>query len=243
MNNPMMMNGMNQGMGMNPMMMNGMGMNQMNQMNQGMGMNQMNQMNQGMGMNQMNQGMGMNGMFNPNLMGGGMNQGMGGMGMNPMMNPMMNGMGMNPMMNMGGMNPMMMNGMNMGMGMNNGMMNNMTPQQIEEMKRQKRYMGYLMGKKMAEEKRKKEQGNNPTQVEEASQVTADTEITIKFKKNGTTKDIKMKAGEMIATLIGEYYEKTNNQGPFKYKGNTLSPEDCTTLLDHGMKNNDEIIVG
>ena len=226
MNNPMMMNGMNQGMGMNPMM-NGMGMNA------GMGMNQM---NQGMGM-------GMNGMFNPNLMGGGMNQGMGGMGMNPMMNPMMNGMGMNPMMNMGGMNPMMMNGMNMGMGMNNGMMNNMTPQQIEEMKKQKRYMGYLMGKKMAEEKRKREHGYNPTQVEETSQVTADTEITIKFNKNGTIKNIKMKAGEMIATLIGEYYEKTKNQGPFKYKGNTLSPEDCTTLLDHGMKNNDEIIVG
>ena len=231
MNNPMMMNGMNQGMGMNPMMMNGMGMNQMNQMNQGMGMNQM------------NQGMGMNGMFNPNLMGGGMNQGMGGMGMNPMMNPMMNGMGMNPMMNMGGMNPMMMNGMNMGMGMNNGMMNNMTPQQIEEMKRQKRYMGYLMGKKMAEEKRKREQGNNPTQVEETSQVTADTEITIKFNKNGTIKNIKMKAGEMIASLLAEYYEKTKNQGPFKYKGNTLNPEDCTTLLDAGMKNNDEIIVG
>ena len=111
------------------------------------------------------------------------------------------------------------------------------------MKKQKRYMGYLMGKKMAEEKRKREQGNNPTQVEETSQVTADTEITIKFNKNGTIKNIKMKAGEMIASLIGEYYEKTKNQGPFKYKGNTLSPEDCTTLLDAGMKNNDEITVG
>ena len=73
--------------------------------------------------------------------------------------------------------------------------------------------------------------------------TTETEIKIKFNKRGSITEIKMKAGSMIAELLLEYYEKTGEQGPFKYKGNTLKPDDCSNLLDNGMQNGDEIIVG
>ena len=215
--NNQMMAGMNPGMnGMNL----GMGMNPgMNGMNLGMGMNQG---MPGMGMNGMNMyGMGMNGM-NPGMLGmgmAGMNQGMG------MMNPMVMGGGFNPGM---GMNPMMGQGINM---------SQLTPQQ-------KRYLGYMMGKEMALKKKKTLGQSTETSSDNVSApISPETEITIKFKKGGSSKEIKMKAGAMIAELLGEYYEKTQNQGPFKYKGNTLNPEDCTSLLDNGMKDGDEIIVG
>ena len=214
--NNQMMAGMNPGMnGMNL----GMGMNQGMP---GMGMNGNNMY--GMGMNGMNMnGMGMNGM-NPGMFG----MGMGMAGMNPgmgMMNPMVMGGGFNPGI---GMNPMMGQGMNM---------SQLTPEQ-------KRYMGYLMGKEMALKKKKSLGQNTETSSDNVSTpISPETEITIKFKKSGNTKEIKMKAGSMIAELLGEYYEKTQNQGPFKYKGNTLNPEDCTSLLDNGMKDGDEILVG
>ena len=214
--NNQMMAGMNPGMnGMNL----GMGMNQGMP---GMGMNGNNMY--GMGMNGMNMnGMGMNGM-NPGMFG----MGMGMAGMNPgmgMMNPMVMGGGFNPGI---GMNPMMGQGINM---------SQLTPEQ-------KRYMGYLMGKEMALKKKKSLGQSTETSSDNVSTpISPETEITIKFKKSGTTKEIKMKAGSMIAELLGEYYEKTQNQGPFKYKGNTLNPEDCTSLLDNGMKDGDEIIVG
>ena len=56
-------------------------------------------------------------------------------------------------------------------------------------------------------------------------VIKDTEITITFISSSSKycKDIKMKAGEMVASLIGEYYEKTKNQGPFYYRRKMLSP--------------------
>ena len=71
----------------------------------------------------------------------------------------------------------------------------------------------------------------------------ETEITIKFNKRGSITEIKMKAGFMIAELLAEYYEKTKEQGQFKYKGTILKPDDCSSLLDNGMQNGDEIIVG
>ena len=226
--------------------------NNMNNMNMNMG-------NPGMGMNPMmmgGNGMGNMGM-NPMMMGG---NGMGNMGMNPMMGGMggMGNMGMNPMMMGGngmnmGMNPMMMGMGNMGMnpmmmGMGNMGMNQnmMTPQQKEEWKKQQRYLGYLYGKKMAEEKKKQSQGAQTSQtksVESSQPVTDDTELTIKFNKGGNITEIKMKADSMIAELIAAYYEKTKNNGPFKYKGKPLKSDDCTSLLDNEMKNEDEITVG
>ena len=76
-------------------------------------------------------------------------------------------------------------------------------------------------------------------------VIKDNEITITFISSSSKycKDIKMKAGEMVAILINEYYVKTKNEGPFYYRGKRLSPEDCTTLLEIGMKNGDIIFVG
>ena len=86
-------------------------------------------------------------------------------------------------------------------------------------------------------KQMKEQNQNQFNV------TAETEIKIKFNKGGSITEIKLKAGSMIAELLIEYYEKTKDQGPFKYKGTILKPDDCHTLLDNGMQNGDEIIVG
>ena len=205
-------------------------------------MNNMN-MNNGMGgMNGMNGMGGLNGMggmgMNPMMMGG---NGMGGMGMNQMMmgGNGMGGMGMNQMgMNQMGMNPMMMGG-----GMN--MQNNMTPEQLKQWKQQLRYQGYLMGKQMAMERSKKAQGSAPatTTNNDTAQANATGELSIKFKKGGDTKVIKMNANCMIAELLNEYFDKTKNQGPFKYNGKVLAVDDCSTLGDNGMKSGDEIIVG
>ena len=75
-------------------------------------------------------------------------------------------------------------------------------------------------------------------------VNEETEIKIKFNKGGSITEIKMKAGYMIAELLNEYYVKTSdNKGPFKYKGTILKLDDCSSLLDYGMQNGDEIIVG
>ena len=168
----------------------------------------------------------------------GMNQiGMNQMGMNPM-NPMM---GMNPMMM--GINPMMGMGMSptaMGGGM-------MTKKQKEEYKKFLRYQGYLAGKKMAEEKKRREKGNNPTTNAEMPEVNntpvnINSEITIKFIKAGNTTKIKMKANCMIAELLNKYSVKTGNTGNFNYKGSNLNINDCSTLFEKGMKNGDQITV-
>ena len=176
----------------------------------------------------------------------GMNPGMSGMGMTGM-NPGM-GMGMNPGMSgmgMTGMNPGMMNPMALGGGFNPmAMQSQMTPAQLEELKKQRRYQGYLMGKKLAEEKKKAQGKSTETSSDNVSTpISPETEIKIKFNKSGSVEEVKMKAGSMIAELLSEYYEKTKHQGPFKYKGNTLKSDDCSTLLDIGMKNCDEITVG
>ena len=172
--------------------------------------------------------------MNPGMMNNPMMMGGMGMGFNNSMMPM--GMNMN--------NPMMMgNNMQMNMGVN---LNMMTPQQREEYKKKQRYLGYLMGKKMAEEKKRAQQGNTPkvdTPVETKPDITPDTEVTIKFNKGGTITDIKAKGGDMIAVVLNDYAVKTNNKGPFKYKGKVLAATDCTTLIDNGIKDGDEITVG
>ena len=211
----MKMNQINNMNNMNKMKMNNMNMNNMNNMN----MNNMNNMN-------------MNNMNNMNNMG--------------MMNPMM------MQMNMGMMNPMMMQ-MNMGMMnpmVNGGNMNMMTKEQKEEWKRQQRYKGYLAGKFLAQMKKNKEIALNPKpQAQErapeaiSSSVANEAIIVIKFKKGGNTTKIKMKSGQMIAELLNKYSLKTNNTGPFKYKGEVLDINDCSSLTEKGMKNGDEIIVG
>ena len=206
-----------------------------------------NQMMAGMnpGMNGMNLGMGMNPGMNGMNLGMGMNQGMPGMGMNGMN---MYGMGMN------GMNPGMlgmgMAGMNPGMGMMNPMVMGggmMTKKQKEEYKKYLRYQGYLAGKRMAEEKKRREKGNNPTanlEVPEVNNtpVNSNSEITIKFIKAGNTTNIKMKANCMIAELLNKYSVKTGNTGNFNYKGSNLDINDCSTLAEKGMKNGDQITV-
>ena len=48
---------------------------------------------------------------------------------------------------------------------------------------------------------------------------------------------------MIAEIISDYYIKTNNQGPFKYKGKELKPDDSTCLNENGINDGDEITVG
>ena len=99
-------------------------------------------------------------------------------------------------------------------------------------------------------KKDKEKGLNPQAQEmqgntesNSSNLDSETEITIKFKKGGKTTKIKMKAGNMIAELLNKYSLKTNIIGPFKYKGETLDINDCSSLIEKGMKNEDEIIVG
>ena len=161
---------------------------------------------------------------------------------NPMMFQMM--MNYNMMMN----NPMMMQMM-----MNNPMMNNpnlmggggninmMNP---EQRKQYMRYLGYLKGKEMAEAKKRKEGSQNiQTTNAEQPQIKSGDKITIKFKKGGKCTKIKIKADSMIAELLNTYSQKTNDQGPFKYKGNVLNIEDCSSLIETGMRDGDEIIVG
>ena len=84
---------------------------------------------------------------------------------------------------------------------------------------------------------------NQMQKQNQFNMNEKTEITIKFNKLGSITEMKMKAGTMIAELIAEYCEKTKDEGPFKYKGTILNPDDCSLLLDYGMQNGDEIIVG
>ena len=242
----------NMGMGMNNNM--GMGMNNMNNMNNmGMGMNN----NMGMGMNN-NMGMGMNnnmgmGMNNMNNMGMGMNNmnqmgsnTMGPMGMNNMMNNM--GMGMNNQMGMNqmfmnSMGPMGMNNMMANMAMMQGMMQMQKAPMTEEQKKQLRMQGYLMGKKMAEERKKQNAANNPNPTPTVQEGPATGELTIKFKKGGSVTTIKMDAGSMVAELINEYFVKSHTTaGKFKYNNIELSISDTSTLAEAGLKNNAEISV-
>ena len=249
MGNPNMGMGMNNmGMGMNNMNNMGMGMNNMGMGMNNMGMNNMNNMNNmGMGMNNMgmgmnNMGMGMNNMNNMNQMG---SNTMGPMGMNNMMNNMgmNNQMAMNPMF-MNSMGPMGMNNMMGNMAMMQGMMPQMqkTPM-TEEQKKQLRMQGYLMGKKMAEERRKQNAAKNPNPTPAVQEGPATGELTIKFNKGGSVTTIKMDAESMVAELINEYFVKSKTKsGNFKFNNNTLSTTDTSTLAEAGLKNNSEITV-
>ena len=149
------------------------------------------------------------------------------MGMNPGMMPMY--------MNTMGMNNMMMPNM-----MQNMMMNNQKKPMTEEQKKQLRLQGYLMGKKMAEERKKKQAPQQAPVVEEGP-VTG--EITVKFKKGGSVTNIKMDAGSMVAELLNEYFEKAHvTSGTFTHNGQALSPTDTSTLSEAGFKNNSEVTV-
>ena len=226
------MNMMNNGVigGMNPQM-GGMGMNgQMGMDQTGMNM-QMMGMNGQMGGNGMNLGqMGMMGM-NPQMGGNGMN--MGQMGMNPQMGQM-GMMGMNPQMGQMGMMPGMM-------GMMPGMMGMQKQPLTEEQKKQIKMQGYLMGKKMAEERKKNQQKKQKPAP--ATPAPATGEITVKFKKGGSVTDVKLDVKSMVAELLDSYFKKSGTtNGTFKFNGNTLSPMDTSSLADVGLNNNSEIIV-
>ena len=161
-----------------------------------------------------------------------------------MSNPMMNQMGMNP--QMMGMNPMMMNSMGP-MGMNAMMMPNMMPMMnmqkkpmTEEEKKQLRMQGYLMGKKMAEEKKK---NMAPKQAPVVQEGPVTGEISIKFNKGGSITTIKMDAGSMVAEAINEYFEKSKTKaGTFTFNGQQLNPMDPTTLAEAGFKNGSQVTV-
>ena len=195
----------------------------------------------------------MNMMNNPmNMMNNPMNM------INPQMNGMSNSAGniqVNPLMNQMGMNqinPQMAMINSMGpMGMNQ-MMNQMAMMQMmamnkqpmtEQQKQEARMKGYLMGKKMAEERRKSQAPANPAPTPAVEEGPATGELTIKFKKNGTTTTIKKDAGEMVADLLNEYFVKTNTKaGKFIFNGKELKPTDINTLAEAGLKNNSEITV-
>ena len=186
---------------------------------------------------------------NPNFgVFGGANPGM----MNPgMMNPgMMNPGMMNPgMMNPSMMNPCMMNPwmMNTGM-MNPGMMPFMQirkPPLTEEQKKNLRYMGYMMGKKMALERKKTTEAQNPKNNLNYScpAPVAKGNITIKFKRGGVVTSIKMNAESMVAELLDAYFHKTGtNNGTFNFNGNILTPNNPSSLNEAGLRNGSEIIV-
>ena len=238
---------MNQ-MGMNPMQMNQMGMNQMG-MNQ-MGMNPMGMNQMGMNPMVMNQ-MGMNPM-QMNLMG--MNQ----MGMNPMG---MNAMQMNPMANLDEIKNMIgedgINKMNLEIGNTSWMevmnpmmrkmkLNMMNQQQQNQYKQWLKFIGYKIGK-LAAEKKKKDQGINTPSTETNNNIPAatsnDGEITVKFKKGSSITSIKMKANEMVADLINEYFVKSNtNSGTFTFNGRQLKPTDCEELNTVGLSDGSTINV-
>ena len=154
----------------------------------------------------------------------------------PMMNPQVM-----PFMNPAGM-PGMMPGMN-------PFFNPMQKLPLtEEQKRYLRYIGYLEGKKRAQEELKKRQAqtpkvnipanNSPQQRSNANEV-----ITIIFRKGGNITKIKMKADKMVAELIDEYFHKTNTKnGKFNFNGNIFTPTTPFTLTEAGLTNNSEIFV-
>ena len=151
--------------------------------------------------------------------------------------PMSNSAGslqMNAMMNNMGMMPNMMAGMMM-MGMKKAPM-------TEEQKKQLRMQGYLMGKKMAEERKKQNAAKNPT-APPTEEGPATGELSIKFNKGGSETIIKMNADSMVAELIDEYCRKVNiKTGTFKFNGNDLNPQDPSSLAEVGLKNNSVITV-
>ena len=98
-----------------------------------------------------------------------------------------------------------------------------------------------MGKKMAEERKKKQAPKETPVVEEAP---AKGEITINFKKGGNVTSVKMDAeSSMVAEAINEYFVKSNTKaGTFTFNGQTLSPNDTNSLSEAGFKNNSEVTV-
>ena len=201
----------------------------------------MNMMNNGVigGMNPQMGGMGMNGQMGMdqtgmNMQMMGMNGQIGGNGMNMGQMGQMGMMGMNPQMGQMGMMPGMM-------GMMPGMMGMQKQPLTEEQKKQIKMQGYLMGKKMAEERKKNQQKKQKPAP--ATPAPAAGEVTVKFKKGGSVTDVKMDVKSMVAELLNEYFTKSGTtNGTFKFNGNTLSPMDTSSLADIGLNNNSEIIV-
>jgi len=110
----------------------------------------------------------------------------------------------------------------------------------EEEKKQLRMQGYLMGKKMAEEKKK---NMAPKQAPVVQEGPATGEISIKFNKGGSITTIKMDASSMVAEAINEYFEKSKTKaGTFTFNGQQLNPMDATTLAEAGFKNGSQVTV-
>jgi hypothetical protein len=204
----------------------------------GGGPNNLKAMNPGM-MQGMNPGM-MQGM-NPGMMQG-MNPGMM-QGMNP---GMMQGMnpGMMKRMNSGMMMPMMNPGMMMPI-MNPGMMMpfKLKRQLTEDEKRKLRIQGYLEGKRLALERKKKLEAQKPKINIPQNNQPLKGNITVKFKKGGNITRITMDVEKMVAELLDEYFRKTGTQnGNFNFQGNALTINDASSLSEAGLKNGSEIIV-
>ena len=150
-----------------------------------------------------------------------------------------NRIAMNPMMIKAmqmGMNPMMM-AMQMGM---NPMM--MTPEEINYLKRMQ---GFMMGQLVANQIKKTQQKPVPQQTITTNKTNPNTlgKINITFLRNGSTKTIKTESSKMIAELLYDYCQISHIQsGNFLYKGQTLDPNDCRSLLEIGMVNGDQINV-
>ena len=124
-------------------------------------------------------------------------------------------------------------------------MNMMNQVQQNQYKQWLTFIGYKIGK-LSAEKKKKDQGINNTSSE-ANNTTTSTpkngEITVKFDKAGTITSIKMKADEMVANLINEYFVKSNTKtGKFTFNGRELTPMDCEDLNNVGLTDGSTINV-
>ena len=210
-------------------------------MGMGMNMNPMCQMGQSR-MNQMNSMCSM-GMMNPCMM--------------PQMNPM-NQMGsMTPRNTFYGMNPFVMQKINPFCQMNPMcMMNNLCmmprcstpmgkrPLTAQE-KQQIRINGYLCGKMMAKMKNQmnKSKMTNKTVVSNKFNQPAKGLISVKFIKGNSVIKIKMDAKSLVAELLNEYFLKSHTtNGNFKYNGQTLLPNDSSSLAEAGLNNGSVIYV-
>ena len=196
----------------------------------GGGPNNLKAMNPGM-MQGMNPGM-MQGM-NPGMMQG-MNPGMM-QGMNPGMMKRMNSGMMMPMMNPGMMMPIMNPGMMMPF--------KLKRQLTEDEKRKLRIQGYLVGKRLALERKKQLDAQKPKINIPQNNQPLKGNITVKFNKGGNITRITMDVEKMVAELLDEYFRKTGTQnGNFNFQGNALTINDASSLSEAGLKNGSVIIV-
>ena len=123
-------------------------------------------------------------------------------------------------------------------------MNMMNQQQQNQYKQWVKLIGYKVGKLVAL-KNKKDQGITTTssQTNNTPATPTNGEITVKFKKGNDIKSIKMKADEMVADLINEYFVKSGTTtGKFNFNGTELSPMNCEDLASAGLTDGSTITV-